>query len=233
MELIILIALTIAVFLGFAFMRKQSSMHKESVSKAQQWFLYLGAIIFAFLAYSASAAIEGGILVKAKNFLANLNTVQFYAMHALFIASVEESIKCICFCTFLALYIKGHFETTNRESLENEGTHNVKRMLIQDTAFIFALFFACFENAAYVLEGNADVIIRFCTATVIHIGLALFYDTLFFKRKRFFPLLILIHAAYNFSHITKPLFLTVGTFTLFLCAKKIVTFFSESRRMRS
>lgn len=209
MNIILSLIISFVLFLLFF-----KSKHSEQPEKSRILLDYIFFILIAFVAVLLSALTENALLRQTKNFLARLNTFSFYAVHSLFIASCEEVIKFLCFLS-VAFFLYRDAEKDIKS----------KRTAIKNASFVFALFFASFENIVYIVEYSASLSLRFFTASLIHIALALFYSEIIFTKKYIILILILIHASYNFSTYNKLLFFTLGFALLFICGNRIIRFF--------
>lgn len=213
----ILFSIIISLFIFFVFL-KLKKFDKYTIV------LYLGFIFLAFFAVLSSSFFEGFVLYNIKNFLANLSTVYFKVLHSIIIATLEECIKFLLFLFLIWIFVLRDIKNKSTDFIHDSNSNNLKKTIVQNYAFVFALFFASFENIIYFIQTDANVFQRFFTASILHIGLACFYDKIIFDKKRFFPVLILLHATYNFSTYNRILFFTLGFAVIFICAKKIVSF---------
>lgn len=225
----ILFLCIVLLLIIIAFIKRRA--FKENIFSKQLLLMSYGLfVIAAFLAVILSSLIENKILLYGKTFLANLNKLSFQLIYSGIVATCEESIKFFVYACFIELLFlrPQRLTETSVDAIPKNQQQASKKFLLQNCAFVLACFFASFENLIYIIEAGTPVTERFLTATIIHIGLALFYDKIILQKKILFPLLIFVHAAYNFSTNVPFLFFTLGTAMLFICAKKIIDFFRNT-----
>lgn len=218
----ILFSLVIS-FLVFLFFLKFRGFQNIGFDKISLTLSYVFFIVLSFFAVLFSGFFENFLLLKAKPFLVNFDEYLLRASHTLIVSICEELIK---FFLFFILYIFLERKYL-KVDFSNSEDFRKTRFFVQNISFVFGLFFASFENVLYLIEGSVSFVDRFFTATILHVGLALFYEKIIFEKKTVLLFLICLHFIYNFSGYYNLLFWTFGFVILFVCVRKIVYFFKK------
>lgn len=146
-------------------------------------------------------------------YFTKLNGTLAHAEKALFVAAIEEITK-VAFFWFCVYFVSRAAKKNARTSAFDQKTN----------AFVFALFFATFENIAYSLHYPDSPLLRIATATVIHIGVGLWYPEIIRRNKKYFLFAVLLHTVYNFSTSYRPLFFTFGAACLLVCVQNFLRY---------
>lgn len=147
----------------------------------------------------------------------------------LYSATVEEVSKILFFfisCKVLRLVpnvLSPHVASmalhSTQKSCQAEGRVNDAKKIDEESrkklavlAVFFATSFAAFENVGYSLYEPEVLLLRFCTATLLHILIAPFYLGIFKSQLHVIAVSSIIHGTYNFL-------ITLGSvgFLLSLC----------------
>lgn len=218
----------------------------DDIALRKMLIFYAVFVAGAFVALVLASFLEGFAFNKLKGFLwaRNLHFVNFFK--AIIVAIFEEITKFAVFAGLCLVFFKNLIqnETTQKAKIvftklflqktnfQNEeisvASNDFTISLLNNLAFVFAFFFASFENLAYAMYFSSTLFFRLFTATLLHVGLALFYTQMILENKKNLAFLILLHAIYNFSTNYKLLFGTVGIAVLLYCSKKLVYFLKKT-----
>lgn len=204
-----------ATLFGLVIRRKTPQAEKRSPTNASvlsTQFVFIAGAFFAMLA----AAFTEGVFFDSPAvdlYFTKLNGTLAHAEKALFVAAIEEITK-VAFFGFCVYFV-------SRTAKKNACTSAFDQ---KTNAFVFALFFATFENIAYSLHYPDSPLLRIATATVIHIGVGLWYPEIIRRNKKYFLFAVLLHAVYNFSTSYRPLFFTFGAACLLVCVQNFLRY---------
>ena len=204
-----------AILLGLVWKLKPTPAKTNNASALITHIMFIaGAFAALFIAgflegvfFNASSVQR--LLIKSPQSFSN-------AAKAIFVSLTEELTK-MCVFTFCVRIVTSNLN--QKKSLHND--------VINTAAFVFALFFATFENIAYALQYPECPLSRIATATLIHIGVGLWYPAIFTGKKQYLFFAVMLHAIYNFSTNYRLLFFTFGFVCLLLCMRNVIKYFQK------